>query len=117
VDDHAVEDDRAVADQHARLDATALEMDDVSDHAVVADGRRILQRRVQHAVVLDRCACSDGDLSLVAAEHRARPDRAVGTDPDGADDDRVGMNERVRMDDRNLIAERVDGHVVDRNDV
>ena len=45
------------------------------------DGR-VLDRGVQHAVVLDACPLADADLAVVAAQHRARPHRAVRADRD-----------------------------------
>ena len=92
VDDDTVQHDRADADQAPRLDRASLEVHEVADHAVVADDRGVLVRRVQHAVVLHAGALADDDLAVVAAQHCARPDGAVGTDRHVADDDRVGVH-------------------------
>ena len=51
-DDRAMEDDRAVGDHRPVLDGAALEVDDVSDHALVPDDSRVLGRAVEDAAVL-----------------------------------------------------------------
>jgi hypothetical protein len=58
----------------------------------------VLERGVQHAVVLDGRSRADRDVALVAAQHRAGPDRAVGPDRDLTDDDGVGMDEGIGVD-------------------
>ena len=55
---------------------------------------------VEHAVVLDARAGTDDDLALVATQHGARPDRALGADRDRADDHRVGVDVGGRIDRR-----------------
>ena len=116
VHDDPVQHDRAVADQAPRLDRARLEVHDVADHAVVADDGRLLERGVQDAVVLHARACTDDDLAVVAAQHRAGPDRAVRADRDGADHHGVGMHVGVGMDGWNLVAEGVDGHGSNRSE-
>ena len=70
-------------------------MSEVTDHAVVADGRLELARAVDHRAVLHRRALADHDAALVAAQHGLGPDRRAGTDHDVADDRAVGMDECV----------------------
>ena len=56
-DDAAVQHDGAVGDHRPVLDRAALEVHDVADHALVADHRRIVERRVQRRC---RPGCSCG---------------------------------------------------------
>ena len=65
---------------------------------------------MDHTVVLDRRAFTDMDLSIVAAQHRPRPNRTLSPDGDRTDDHRIGMHERFGMDIGHLITEGIDGH-------
>lgn len=109
-DDDPMHDDGAVADQGVVLDGATLEVHDVADHAVVAHDRREHVRGVQDAAVLDGRAFADDDVAVVAAQHRPRPDGAVGADAHSADDDCVGMDVGVGMNDRTTVTQGVDGH-------
>ena len=94
----AVQHDGPDADEAPVLDGAALEVGQVTDHAVVADDGRRLVGGVEHGAVLDRGPGAHDDGAAVAAEHRARPDRRLRADRDGADDDRLGVDERRRID-------------------
>ena len=102
VNDGLVQDDRPTADERAVLDHAALEVREVSDHAVVADDRGVLVDGVDDGAVLDRGALAHDDRAVVAAQHRARPDRRVGADVHVADDDGVGVDEGVGVDRRDV---------------
>ncbi len=78
--DHTMQHDGAVADEGTVLDRAAFEMDDVADHAVVADCGRMHQRRVQDAAILHARPRPDADLAVVATEHRVGPDRRARPD-------------------------------------
>ena len=53
-----------------------------------------------------------GDGAVVAAEDGARPDGRLGSDGDVAEDHRVGVDERQRVDAGGQVTESVDGHGV-----
>ncbi len=87
-------------------------MNHVANDAIVTNDRGALGCGVQHTVVLHAGASSDGDVPLVAAQHRARPHGAVRADVNIADDDRVGVHKGVGMDVGNEVAEGINGHDV-----
>jgi len=102
LDHRAVHHDRAHTDQDAIAQSAAVQGDLVADGDFVADGQRKAIRvvrpgvgDVQHAAVLDARACADADAVHVAADHRQRPDRAVGADLDIADDHRGVVDEHA----------------------
>ena len=72
--DRTVQHDRPRTDERAVLDRAALDVHEVTDHAVVADRRSELAGAVDHAAVLDRRAGADGDAAVVAPQHRLGPD-------------------------------------------
>ena len=98
------------ADQAPRLDRARFEMNHVAEDAIVTDHGWPFDSRVQHGVVLHTRALTNPDFTVVTTQHRTRPHRTVRTDGDRADNNGVWMHIRVRMDGRNLIAERIDGH-------
>src|SRR5215218_2361080 len=109
-DDRAMQDDRPVGDHRPVLHDAPLEVDDVADHALVADDRRVVDGGVQHRAILDARAGADPDLTVVTAQHGVRPDRALRPDRDGTDDHRVRVDVGRGVDRWHLVAEGVDGH-------
>ena len=113
--DDSVQDDRAVADEAPRLDRAAPRG--------APCGRSRSRRRRRWA---DRwwCAARSCPGRWCAAPMRISPSsprstapgqiELFGADGDGADDHGVGMDVRIRMDGGNLVAERVDGHGIQR---
>ena len=77
-DARAVEHDRAHADQRLGADRAAMQDDVVADHAIRPDGHRETQVGVQRRIVLDLRALAEFDPLVVAAQHRAEPDAAIG---------------------------------------
>lgn len=110
VDMDAVQNNRRVTDESSVVDGAALKMHEMPDDAVVADRRRYVVSRVQHGAVLNRCASSDANRLAVASDDGGRPDRRLFTNLYAPDDDGIGVNKGAGMDDRNSIAEGVDGH-------
>lgn len=78
----------------------------MSDDAAPTECRWRVRVSVQHAAVLDRGRLADGDLAVVAPEHRRWPDARVRTELHCADDYRVRMDEGRRG---NLGNERPEG--------
>lgn len=79
------------------MDGARLEVRDVSDDAVVADDCGVLGRGVHDRVVLNAGSCPDDDVAVVATQHCPRPDRRLRSDSDVANDHRVRVNERRRI--------------------
>ncbi len=84
LDDGAVHDGAAHADQDAVAQGAAVQHHFVADGYFVADDQRETVRveragvgDVQHAAILHAGACADADAVHVAAHHGQRPDRAV----------------------------------------
>ena len=122
-DDHfvfnhgAVHDGAAHADQDAIADSAAVEHDLVADGHFVADQQREAVRverpgvgDVQNTAVLHAGARADADAVHVAANHRQRPDRAVGADFDIAEHDRRIVDKRPFAKRWSVVLERTDGH-------
>ncbi len=105
-----MQDHRSVADHHVVFDGASFEVDEVSEYASVTDERGPLWRGVEHGIVLHARARTDSDLSPIASQHGARPDRRLGPDGHGSDHHRVGMHERSAVDGRFERSERVDSH-------
>ncbi len=87
LDDGAIHDGAAHADQDAVAQGAAMQHHFVADGHLVTDDQRETVRveragvgDVQHAGVLHAGACADADAVHVAAYHCHRPDRAVFTD-------------------------------------
>src|SRR3954464_1655146 len=108
--DGPVQDHRVGPDEAVVLNGASLEMDEVTNHTPVADPRRVLLGRVHDGAVLDGGLDAHDDLAVVAAEHRMGPDGRLRPDGDAADDHRVRVHECGRIDLRQTVAERVDGH-------
>ena len=87
-----------------------FEVREVTDRAVVADDGFEHARAVQHRAVLHRRARTDHDAALVAAQHGLGPDRGTGADHDVADDRRLLVHERLGIDLRFDVAERIQSH-------
>src|SRR5205823_2797321 len=82
----AVQHDGAGADEAPGLDPAALEVDEMADHAVVADSSGMHAGGVHDRAVLHRGARADRDAVAVAAEHGRGPHGGFGAEVDGADD-------------------------------
>ena len=108
--DRAMQHDRTGADERAVFDRAPFEVREVADRAVVADDGFEHTRAVQHRAVLHRRARPDHDAALVAAQHGLGPDRGTGADHDVADDRRLLVHERLGIDLRFDVAERIQGH-------
>ena len=105
-----MEDDRPVADERPILDRAPFEMDEVTDHAVVADDRRVDRCGVQHAAVLDTRSGTDTNLTVVATKDGVRPDRRTRPNRHRPDDHGVWVDVRQVVDRRQLVPEGVDRH-------
>lgn len=105
--DHAaVEKYRVAADQCVRFDVTVFHHGAVADGHVVVD---LCQRGyMKNGVVLDRCASADTDRTVVAAEHRPKPNTRLLAHFDVADEDGGGGDERSRVDFWGLATVRDD---------
>lgn len=117
LDDGAVHDGAAHADQDAVAQGTAMQHDFVTDGHLVADDQRKtvgVERpgvgNVQHAAVLHAGARADADAVHVAAHHGQRPDRAVLADLDVADDHRRAVDEGPCSHFRRVLLEGPEGH-------
>ena len=82
----------------------------MADHAVAADDRRVLLRAVHHGAVLDRCALSHRDVSVVAPQDGVGPDGRIGADRHVPDHRRIGVDVRIRMDSGLDVAEGIHSH-------
>jgi hypothetical protein len=102
-DDDAVQREAARADQAARLDDAALQVRVVADHAVLADDRRPLRGAVHDRAVLHRRAGPDGDIAVVAAQHRAGPDRGLRANLDPSDHNSIRRDVGERVDLRLIV--------------
>lgn len=109
-DPHPMQYDGPRGDLCPVLHDAALEMDDVADDTVVAHDGRVLGGRVQDRIVLDARTGTDHDPAVVPAQDRSGPDRRLGADLYGADDDRVRMDEGGWIDAWLDVTECVDGH-------
>src|SRR6056297_1431536 len=78
--------------------------------ATITDDGRPLRGRVEYGIVLHAGAFADTDVATVATQHGAGPHRRVRPDRHRADDHRIGMDERVRVDRRFEVAERIHSH-------
>src|SRR5215470_14563472 len=105
-----VQHQRAGPDEAAVLDHAAFQVRPVPHHAVGADQRGPLSRGVHDRAVLDVGPVPDPDRPGVAAEHRPRPHRGPGAERHVADDHRVRVHVGLRVDRRDQVVERVNGH-------
>lgn len=87
----------------------------MADHAVVPDNRGSGRDAVNDGAILNRCALTNANTAVVATQNRTRPNRAVGTNGDVADDDGLWMHPRVGMNFGNHVAQRVNGHDLERH--
>ena len=122
-DDHfvfhhrAVHDGAAHTDQDAIANAAAVEHDFVADGHVVADQQREAIRierpgmgDVQYAAILHAGTRADADAVHVAANHRQRPDRAVGANFDIAKHDRRIIDKGPFAKRWSVVLERANRH-------
>jgi len=117
LDDGAVHDGAAHADQDAIAQGTAMQHDFVTDGHLVAYDQWVaigVERPgvcdVQHAAVLHAGTRADTDPVHVAAYYGQRPDRAVLADLDVADDHRRTVDEGPWSHFRRVFPKRADGH-------
>jgi hypothetical protein len=117
LDDGAVHDGAAHADQDAVAQGAAMQHDLVTDGHFVADHQREAVRveragvgDVQHAAVLHAGARADADAVHVAAHHGQWPDRAVFADLDVADHHRRTVDEGPCSHFRRVFLEGAKGH-------
>lgn len=122
-DDHFVLDDGAVHDGAAHADEDAVAQGAAVQHHFVADGHFVAddQREavrveragvgdVQHAAVLHTGTSADADAVHVATHHGQRPDRAVFADLYVAQHHRRSVDEGTKSHFRSVLLEASDGH-------
>jgi len=90
--DTPVEHHGPVADEDVILDRAPLEMDQMTEHAIVADDRRPLRRGVQHGIVLHARAFADVNLAAVPPDDRTRPHGGQCADRHRPDDRGLRVN-------------------------
>lgn len=88
----------------------ALQVHHVPDHTITAHRRVVDRGRVHHCAVLNTRPVADHDDPIVSAENSPRPHRTLGSDRDGPDDHRVGVNVGRRMNDGDALPQRINGH-------
>lgn len=117
LDDGAVHDGAAHADQDAVAQGAAMQHDLVADGHLVADDQREAVRveragvgDVQDTAVLHAGACADADTVHVAAHHGQRPHRAVLADLHVAQHYRRTVDEDPWSNFRSVLLEASDGH-------
>lgn len=117
LDDGAVHDGAAHADQDAVAQGAAMQHDLVTDGHFVTDDQRETVRvegacvgDVQHAAVLHAGARADADAVHVAAYHGQRPDRTVFTDFHVPQHHRRPVDEGPGPNFRSVLLEASDGH-------
>lgn len=117
LDDGAIHDGAAHADQDAIAQGTAMQHDFVTDGHLVADDQRVTFRveragmgDVQHAAILHAGARADADTVHVAADHGQRPHRAVLADFHVAQHHRRTVDEGPWCNFRSVLLEASDGH-------
>lgn len=122
-DDHLVLDDGAIHDCAAHADQDAIAQGTAVQHHLVADGHLITddQREavgveragmgdVQHATVLHAGAGADADAVHIAAYYSQRPDRAVFANLHIAQHHRRAVDEGPWSNFRSVLLEASDGH-------
>ena len=92
------------------MDHAPFEVDNMTNHAVVADDGGKCFDRVHYRAVLDRRARADDDGAVVPAQDRPGPHGRLRANTHVAYHHGVGMYERVGVDARHSVAEGVDGH-------
>ncbi len=105
-----MKDHRGVPHHRTVLNDTALEVDDVSDDAVVTDHRRVGRGGMQHRVVLNIRTTPDLDVPVVSTQNGPWPDRRFRADSHITDDHRVRMNVGGRIDAWRGLTKGVDRH-------
>ncbi len=117
LDDGAVHDGAAHADQYAVAQGAAMQHDLVADGHFVTDDQREAVRveragmgDVQHAAVLHAGTRADADAVHVAAYNGQRPDGAVFTDFHVAQHYRRSVDEGPGPNFRSVLLEASDGH-------
>ena len=85
-DRRAVEDNRPHPNQRMRANRATVQNDVMTDHAIRPDGDRKAEIGVQRGIVLNLRTLAEFDPFVVAAQHGAEPDAAIGLQPHLADD-------------------------------
>ncbi len=122
-DDHLVLDDRAVHDDAAHADQDPVAHRAAMQHDLVGDGHVVADQQreplgvegpgvgdVQHAAVLHAGALADADAVHVAADHGQWPDGAVGADFDVADHHRRTVDKGPFTQCRRVVLIGTKGH-------
>ena len=117
LDNGAVHDGAAHANQDAVAEGAAMQHDFVADGYFIADDERVAVRveragvgNVQHAAVLHAGTGADADAVHVAADHGQGPYRAVFTDFHVAQYYRRTVDESPWSNFRSVLLEASDGH-------
>ncbi len=117
LDDGAIHDGAAHADQDTVAQGTAMQHHFVTDGHVIADDQREAIRveragmgDVQDAGVLHAGTCADADAVHVAAYYSQWPDRAVFADLHIAQHHRRAVDEGPWSNFRSVLLEASDGH-------
>src|SRR5437870_5447477 len=105
-----VHDERADADEHAAAYGAAVKDRPVADVRVLLEPRLPAGKGVQHAAVLHVRARAEDDAPEVAPERRAGADIAARSYQAIADEHRLRVHERRRVDDRNEAFQTVRRH-------
>src|SRR5437879_2742530 len=105
-----VHDDRADADEHAAAYGAPVKDRPVADVRVLLEPRLPAGKGVQHAAVLHVRARAEDDAPEVAPQRRAGADITARSYQAIADEHRLRVHERSRVDDRNETFQTVRRH-------
>ncbi len=92
------------------LNDAALQMDQVPDHAIVADPGLLHGLGVDDGAVLNGGPGADDDRAVVGADDGAGPHARARSETDLADQHRFGVDVGIRVNPRPFFAERIEGH-------
>src|SRR6185369_15145610 len=110
-DGHAIEDDRADADQRILADRAAVEHHEVAHAHVAREGHRHAAVGMDHRAVLDVHILAERDDVVVAADRHAPPHARAVLHHDRADDGGVGSDVVVALEDGPAKVQLVDHEV------
>src|SRR5580692_7459651 len=85
-------------------------MGQVANHAVVPDPGLQFPLRVDDRAVLDRRPSANDDRAIVGPDDHTGPDARARADADFADQDRLRVDVRLRMNPRPFLAQRIESH-------